>query len=236
MLAAPLLAGNDLTKMTPYVQSVLMHDELIAIDQDPLVSQAVVAKEGNRSTTKLDQGWQLWKRPLHDGSTAALLLNRGGTSLSIDVKFSDLGISGAVTIRDVWARKDLGSGSSYTLVVPAHGSRTLKLTPPTRVGGLRVCDMVRRQDAPRFTRPYVQLDCAEGERITRIDRVATNDVALNDWRCGGGSTGAAQREEDAAAATAVAACVGRRSCRVRLGGRRALALEGTCARQRGGWR
>lgn len=40
MLAAPLLAGNDLTKMTPYVLSVLAHDELIAINQDLLVSQA----------------------------------------------------------------------------------------------------------------------------------------------------------------------------------------------------
>jgi alpha-galactosidase len=59
MLAAPLLAGNDLTKMTPYVRSVLLHDELIAINQDVLVSQAVVAKEGGRSTSKLDQGWQL---------------------------------------------------------------------------------------------------------------------------------------------------------------------------------
>ena len=37
MLAAPLLAGNDITTMTPYVKSVLTHEELIAINQDPLV-------------------------------------------------------------------------------------------------------------------------------------------------------------------------------------------------------
>jgi alpha-galactosidase len=227
MLAAPLLAGNDLTKMTPYVRSVLLHDELIAINQDVLVSQAVVAKEGGRSTSKLDQGWQLWKRPLSDGSTAALLLNRGNTTTTINVDFSDLGIIGSAKIRDVWARKDLGSGSTYNLTVLAHGSRTLKLTASTRINemSLRVCDAVRTQDAPRFTRPYVQLDCAVGESIVSIDRVAAND--LDGWRCGDeGSTAAAHEEE--LALQARAACVGQRSCRVRLNERRALALEGTC--------
>ena len=143
MLAAPLLAGNDLTKMTPYVKSVLIHEGLIAIDQDPLVSQAVVAKEGGRNTSKLDQGWQIWKRPLHDGTKAALLLNRGATNLSITLEFSDVGISGSpAKIHDVWAREDLSlpSGAArFTAVVPAHGSLTLKLTPAavaTATGGV----------------------------------------------------------------------------------------------------
>jgi hypothetical protein len=163
MLAAPLLAGNDLTKMSPYVLSVLTHDELIAINQDVLVSQAVVAKEFNRSTANPQQGWQLWKRPLHDGSTAALLLNRGSTNVSITINFADVGISGAATIRDVWARKDLGTGSSLKVTVHPHGSLTLKLK---RIGQ-RVCDVARTsQDRlqHRFSRPYVQLDCAVGER------------------------------------------------------------------------
>jgi hypothetical protein len=232
MLAAPLLAGNDLTKMSPYVKSVLIHDELIAINQDVLVAQAVVAKEGGRNTSKLDQGWQLWKRPLHDGSTAALVLNRGGTNLSTTVDFSDLGISGTVNIRDVWARKDLGSGSDYSLTVPPHGSRILKLTSPTLGGvGRRVCDEVTTQDGPRFTRPYVQLDCAVGERIVSINGMATNE-GLDGWRCGseGDLTAAPEGERRGDLLEVRESCVGRRMCRVRLGARRALALEGTCSK------
>ena len=101
----------------------------------------MVAKEGGRSSTKLDQGWQVWKRPLHDGSKAALLLNRkqhfirgarplelrnlrsfaltrgrslragGDTAQDITADFSDLGISGSAAVRDVWQRKDLGTVS-----------------------------------------------------------------------------------------------------------------------------
>ena len=217
--------------------------------------QAVVAKEFNRSSSNSAQGWQLWKRPLHDGSTAALLLNRGNTNISATVQFSDLGIGGAATIRDVWARKDLGTGSSFKATLPPHGSLTLKLK---RVGA-RVCDVVHTcfthhqqqqvgevvldMGVPvRFTRPYVQLDCAVGEEIASIDRVAESmDDAANDagqnldgeiWRCGGGGSGdggdvAASAIAETMAAVK-AACVGKRTCRVRLDGRRAMAVEGTC--------
>ena len=249
MLAAPLLAGNDLTKMTPYVKSVLIHEGLIAIDQDPLVSQAVVAKEGGRNTSKLDQGWQIWKRPLHDGTKAALLLNRGATNLSITLEFSDVGISGSpAKIHDVWAREDLSlpsGAASFTAVVPAHGSLTLKLTPAavataTGGGAVRVCDSVRSigQGGPRFTRSYVQLDCALDQSIASIDRVVAGDD-LDGWRCGQGDhvvrpTGTAAGLNQGAQGggwmveEARAACLGMRSCRVRLGQRPALALEGTC--------
>ena len=249
MLAAPLLAGNDLTKMTPYVRSVLLHDELIALNQDALVSQAVVAKEAGRSSSEPDRGWQLWKRPLHDGSTAVTLLNRGAANVSVAVEFSELGIGGGAAIRDVWARRNLGTGRSYRLTAVGHGTRTLKLTPVGRGGApgtdtgvLRVCDAVRRRAAPRFTRPYVQLDCAVGEAIASVDRAAVGDDGLDRWRCGGaaaaaedaGPPGAGEEDEEEAAALqqARAACVGRRSCRVRLGERRALAIEGTCTAAR----
>ena len=53
MLSAPLLAGNDLTQMHPYAKSVLTHEGLIAINQDALVSQAVVAKEGTAAEVAL---------------------------------------------------------------------------------------------------------------------------------------------------------------------------------------
>ena len=40
MLAAPLLAGNDLPNMKPEVKAILTNADVIAIDQDPLGQQA----------------------------------------------------------------------------------------------------------------------------------------------------------------------------------------------------
>ena len=49
---------------------------------------------------------------------------------------------------------------------------SLAAPPPTD------CDAVRRRAAPRFTRPYVQLDCAVGEAIASVDRAAVGDDGL----------------------------------------------------------
>ena len=182
---------------------------------------------------QLDQGWQVWKRPLHDGSTAALLLNRGGTHLSITADFSDLGISGSAKVRDVWARKDLQTSAdkSFSAVVPAHGSLTLKVTPVTVAGASRVCDSVYSvaQGGAVFARPYVQLDCAVGKRIASIERVVADDD-LAAWRCGGERARADTRAgTQAMVEEARVACVGERTCRVRLGNRNAMAVEGICS-------
>ena len=40
MLAAPLLAGNDLPNMTPEVRAILTNRDVIAIDQDRLGHEA----------------------------------------------------------------------------------------------------------------------------------------------------------------------------------------------------
>ena len=178
----------------------------------------------------------MWKRPLHDGSTAALLLNRGSTNLSITADFSDLGISGSAKIRDVWARKDLQTSAekSYTAVVPGHGSLTLKITPDTWIRS-HVCDSVYSdaQGGARFRRPYVQLDCPVGQHIASIERVVADDD-LAAWRCGSMSARAdtqtgTHADTQAMVEEARVVCVGKRTCRVRLGKRHAMALEGICS-------
>ncbi len=69
MLASPLLAGNDLTRMTPEVASVLMNKQVIAIDQDPA---------GHQGRRIYQEGpIQFWARTLADGSTALAIFNTG---------------------------------------------------------------------------------------------------------------------------------------------------------------
>ena len=114
LLAAPLLAGNDLRTMSKETLELLTNPEVIAIDQDPRGRQARrVSQEG-----KLE----VWTRPLADGRVAAGLFNRGKERASVTARWADLGIRGRVRVRDAWARKDLGSFTdSFTIEVEPHG-------------------------------------------------------------------------------------------------------------------
>jgi len=69
MLAAPLLAGNDLPKMKPEIKAILTNKDVIAIDQDPLGQQA------RRVYT--DGEVEVWTRPLAGGAEALAVLNAG---------------------------------------------------------------------------------------------------------------------------------------------------------------
>ncbi|HKS92067.1 MAG TPA: glycoside hydrolase family 27 protein [Tepidiformaceae bacterium] len=120
LLAAPLLAGNDLAKMTPETLAILTNPEVIAVDQDP---------KGVQGHRIWEQGpYEVWMKPLADGSKAVGLFNRGEDTETVAVNFGDLGISGSATVRDLWARRDLGSfNGHYEASVPRHGVVFIKV-------------------------------------------------------------------------------------------------------------
>ncbi|HEX9186872.1 MAG TPA: glycoside hydrolase family 27 protein [Vicinamibacteria bacterium] len=120
LLAAPLLAGNDLRAMTPETIELLTNPEVIAIDQDPL------GRQGRRVSR--DGPAEVWSRPLADGRLAAGLFNRGAEAAPVTARWADLGLRGRVRVRDAWARKDLGAfADRFTVDVPAHGVALLVL-------------------------------------------------------------------------------------------------------------
>ncbi|WP_229668881.1 glycoside hydrolase family 27 protein [Edaphobacter acidisoli] len=122
LLAAPLLAGNDLSKMTPETLSILTNHDIIAVDQDALGKQA-------------DRVWasgakEIWSRPLTGGAVAVGLFNRGDEATSVTLNFSNAGVRGPAKVRDLWAGKDLGRmRDTYTATVPRHGVVMLRLEP-----------------------------------------------------------------------------------------------------------
>ena len=120
ILAAPLLAGNDLTTMTPETIAMLTNREVIAIDQDRL------GKQGDRVSA--EGPLEIWAKPLADGSKAVGVFNRHATSLSIPVDFKQLGFRGSVEVRDIWQARDLGKMKDpYTVTVPPHGVVLLRV-------------------------------------------------------------------------------------------------------------
>jgi alpha-galactosidase len=116
ILAAPLLAGNDLTKMTDETRDILCNREVLAIDQDP------AGVQGDR--VAVEGPLEVWMRPLANGSKAVGLFNRGRSGMNMHVK-----LEGKVSIRDPWTHKDLGVyQGDYETLVPKHASVLLVLS------------------------------------------------------------------------------------------------------------
>jgi alpha-galactosidase len=121
ILAAPLLAGNDLSTMTPETVALLTNHDVIAVDQD------AAGKQGDRVSSV--GPIEVWVRPLADGSKAVGIFNRHPGALTARVDLHSLGFSQAIKAKDLWLGKDLGSiGSPYTVKIPAHGVLFLKVT------------------------------------------------------------------------------------------------------------
>ena len=120
LLAAPLLAGNDVRTMTDATKAILLNKEVIAIDQDPLGKQASPLKDGDLET---------WIKPLSDGGVAVGVVNLGAAPAPATVKAGDLGLSGKVKkARDLWAHQDVQfAGGAYSATVPSHGVLLLKV-------------------------------------------------------------------------------------------------------------
>jgi len=111
MLAAPLLAGNDLRSMSDATRAILTNREVIAIDQDPLGEQAHKLRD--------DGNEEVWIRRLQGGRHAIAFLNRGAGPVRVSVTWKELGWEPArnVTFRDVWKHTDL---APVTDVFTAH--------------------------------------------------------------------------------------------------------------------
>ncbi|MEI7528253.1 MAG: glycoside hydrolase family 27 protein [Elusimicrobiota bacterium] len=123
MLAAPLIAGNDLTAMDAETRAILTNEEVIAVDQDPL------GKQGRRVRSLF--GLEVWSKELSGGRRAAALLNRSPWPLRIGTTWKELGLDAPrARVRDLWAKKDLGElPRGYETEVPAHGVVLLLVSP-----------------------------------------------------------------------------------------------------------
>ena len=121
LLAAPLLAGNDLTKMKPETLAILTNPEVIAVDQDPAGIQGhMIMQQGPIA---------VMMKPMKDGSKAVGLFNREQGVVTITVKFSDIGLQEDASVRDLWNRADLGKfHSSFSVDVPEHGVAFVRIS------------------------------------------------------------------------------------------------------------
>ena len=121
LLAAPLLAGNDLRSMTAETKEMLTNREVLAVDQD---------SKGIQGHRIWEEGpLEIWAKPLADQSQAVGLFNRSEAALKMTLDFKAIGFSGPAKVRDLWEHKDIGTvRDSYTVEVPKHGVVLVKVS------------------------------------------------------------------------------------------------------------
>ncbi|MFC5402028.1 X2-like carbohydrate binding domain-containing protein [Cohnella soli] len=119
MSSAQLYIGNDMTNLDSFGIGLLTNDEVIAVNQAGRPAHPV----------STDTNRQVWYTNNGDGSFTVGLFNLGSTAADVTVNWSDIGLSGSATVRDLWTHTDLGTFSSgYTSTnLPSHGSRLLKV-------------------------------------------------------------------------------------------------------------
>ena len=148
-MASPLIIGSDPRTLPQSMITTLENPEILAVDQDPLDIQGVAIDSSANGTvySKVLSG---------DGRRSVVLLNRSDSPQTMTVTFADAGLGGSVSVRDLEARKQLGTFTgSYTTTVPADGTAMLLLTgadalPGTDLGGHATGDpaLVQVNDGP----------------------------------------------------------------------------------------
>ncbi len=125
MLAAPLLAGNDLPNMKPEIRAILTNRDVIAIDQDRLGKQASrIYSEG-----EVD----VWTRPLADGALAVAVVNAGSDRYSthpFHLDLAKLGLHGPQTAKDLWTGKPVTLADNQPIELASHDVLLVRIASP----------------------------------------------------------------------------------------------------------
>lgn len=137
MLAAPLMAGNDLRNMSKETVEILTNWEVIAVNQDSLGIQGF--------QYSAQDSLEIWFKPLSAGEWAVCFLNRSSASKTVNFLWKEHAIVDSFAkreidfsqthfgIRDLWAKKNLGkTNKSFVGQLASHEVKLLKLTPANK--------------------------------------------------------------------------------------------------------
>jgi alpha-galactosidase len=125
MLAAPLLAGNDLPNMQPEINAILTNKDVIAIDQDTL------GKQGRRVYS--DGEVDVWERDLSGGAKAIAVLNAGSDRYSthpFHLSLAKLGLGGSQKGKDLWTGKEVTLTDNMPIELASHDILLVRVASP----------------------------------------------------------------------------------------------------------
>lgn len=127
--SSPLLMATDPADLSDEKKSILMNEEVIAINQDVAFISGERVRNDNETT-----GGQVWSRLLSNGDLAVVLYNSGNSNqVEVYVTFEELATcdgpskwaiaeNEVVFMRDLWEKKDMGeiTGEGFSALLDAH--------------------------------------------------------------------------------------------------------------------
>jgi alpha-galactosidase len=125
MLAAPLLAGNDLPNMKTDIKSILTNRDVIAIDQDRL------GRQGTRAYSEGEV--DVWVRHLAGGALAIAVVNAGDNRYSthpFHLSLAKLGLHGPQPGKDLWTGKGITLSDGQPLELSSHDVLLVRIDAP----------------------------------------------------------------------------------------------------------
>ena len=125
MLAAPLLAGNDLPHMKPEIKAILTNSDVIAIDQDKL------GKQGTRAYS--DGEVEVWTRHLSGGALAVAVLDAGDTRYSthpFHLDLAKLGLHGPQKGKNLWTGEEVTLTPNMPIEMSSHDILLVRIASP----------------------------------------------------------------------------------------------------------
>jgi alpha-galactosidase len=122
MMAAPLLAGNDIRSMSVQTRDILTNRDIIAVDQDGLAVAGHPLAGDHRVMVK----------PLAGGAVAVALVNPDSQPASIATTATAVGLSpvACYRVRDLWTHTDsTTTGELRAGPVPSHAAVVFRVEP-----------------------------------------------------------------------------------------------------------
>lgn len=186
ILSSPLVLGNDMAKMSEETKAILTNPEVIAVNQDPAGLQAHLISQKDSA--------QVWAKHLNDKQSkefAVALFNQGKSPATISVKWKDLNIVGKASVRDLWARTELGvMDSMYTVTVPGRGVSLIKVkakktklqeTFEAEYAWINNFNLTYNSDIiPNQGKPVSDAACSGGAKVVSIGGREDNFVEYRD--------------------------------------------------------
>jgi len=186
LLAAPLIAGNDLRSMNADVIEILTNREVIAVDQDSLGVQGhKVRDEGD---------FEVWSKLLKDSSQTVILFNRSSAAKWMSVAWREIGFEddALLCVRDLWQHADLGYyKDNYSATVPSHDVVMLRLWKAEAPSAAPSIAMTTPADSSIFTLPITitlaALAADSDGSVTQVafyanrDYIGTDETADDGW-------------------------------------------------------
>ncbi|MGV3705844.1 MAG: glycoside hydrolase family 27 protein [Arcticibacter sp.] len=133
MIAAPLVAGNDLRSMSATTLQILTNKDVIAVNQDSLGIQGFQYREKDKL--------EIWFKPLQDGDWAVCFLNRNDIGQQVNFDWSKEVVDDSLskrkieiggrgyTLRNLWTKKVAGTTKkAFKAVVPPHDVLMFRLS------------------------------------------------------------------------------------------------------------